>query len=255
GIAEFRAFDPNFAVQTNANRGGGNILLGVISETMPGASIVFQSSDPYFNEVRGVSTYTGRTDVQSGTLRVAIGGSIAGSSEIHLAEFSTLDVSDSFSGYDIPANQLFTGDGSIQGKLNFSGTLAPGTQGIGTLTGVDLLLNGGASLDFELRTLDSTSDHLSLFFSFAKGSDGPFQFDFQNGGLNGETYSLVDFSSTTFAASDFSFVNLAPGVSGSFQITGNELLFVTIPEPNSALLAISAFGGILGWPRRRRRNC
>ena len=33
GMAEFRAYDPAFGSQTNADRGGSNIVLGVISET------------------------------------------------------------------------------------------------------------------------------------------------------------------------------------------------------------------------------
>src|SRR5436190_3539346 len=87
-------------------------------------------------------------------------------------------------GYNIPAAQKVSGIGDWDGRLNLSGTLAPGSS-IGTLTGDDLTLNGAGIMQFELSTLDNTSDKLTLSGAFTKGTAGAFQFDFEGGGLNG----------------------------------------------------------------------
>ena len=88
--------------------------------------------------------------------------------------------------------------------------------------------------------------------AFNKGSAGPFQFDFGGGGLAGQTYTLAQFGSTTFAASDFTSSNLGPGLSGSFQVTPTELRFSVVPEPATTLSLLGATAMLAGWRRRRR---
>src|SRR5207253_33754 len=73
-------------------------------------------------------------------------------------------------------------------------------------------------------------DRLAIGGALTKGSGPLFQFDFQGAGCSG-VYALATFASTTFSASDFSFVNLAPGLSGSFAIVGGNTLQFTASAP------------------------
>src|SRR5690606_22434944 len=120
GLAEFRAYDPAFGSQTNASRGGANIHLGVIGETVAGSGLISTSNDLWSVQVNGGSTSTGPTDIQEGTLRVAAQGSIASSSEVRLAPATTLDVTAHTEGYAVPASQRLGGSGGWTGKLLFS---------------------------------------------------------------------------------------------------------------------------------------
>ncbi len=252
GIAEFRAYDPNFAVLTNTARGGSNILLGTISEAAAGSGIIFQSALPYVNEVRGVASYSGPTDVETGTLRIGESGSLASSSQIELSTGAKLDVFALVDGYAIPAAQKLVGSGDWDGRVLLSGTLAPG-PGLATMTGDDLTLSGAGVMQFELSTTDALSDVLSLAGTFDKGVAGAFRFDFEGGGMAGQTYTLVQFAGSTFSASNFSFIDLAPGLTGTFQMTPTELQFaVAVPEPGSAAMLAGSLGALLGLRRFRR---
>jgi hypothetical protein len=184
---------------------------------------------------------------------VGAAGSIAKSSQINLsAQTSKFDVTQATAGYVIPAAQRVLGSGDWDGRIVLDGTLAPGSNGIGILTGDDLTFDGAGVMQFELGASDNSSDLLTLSGSFERGTAGAFRFDFANTGANGRTYTLVQFLSTTFAASNFSFVNLAPGLTGSFSITPTELRFVVIPEPSTSLAALAGMGLAGLWLRRRR---
>jgi autotransporter-associated beta strand protein len=252
GTAEFRAFDPGFAVATNANKGGSNIRLGTINELTPNSGVIFKSTAPFVNEIVGEAKYTGLTQVASGTLRVALGGSIAATSEIRVEGGAIFDVLQQTPGYTIRAAQKLTGTGDWDGRIIATGTLSPGVDGIGTITGDDLTLNGNAPLPFQLSTADNTSDRITLLGAFDKGSAGQFRFDFQGGGRAGQTYTLLQFASTTFTAGDFSYVNLAPTLTATFLATPNELRLVVIPEPGAAVSILAGLGALLGIQRRRQ---
>jgi fibronectin-binding autotransporter adhesin len=250
GMAEFRAYDPAFAVQTNATRGGANIVLGAINESVGGSGIVFKAAEPHFNRIEGTAAYTGPTRVEAGTLQVGASGSLASSSSVFLDSTAKLDVTEHASGYTVPAAQLLTGPGDWDGRIVLSGTLAPG-EGIGTMTGDDFTLNGGSLLKFQLSTADNQADLLEVT-SFTKGSAGAFRFDFDGTGRTSGVYTLVRFGSTNFSAADFTITNLAPGLSGNIELSASELRLVLIPEPASALSLVLGAGTLLSMRRRRR---
>ena len=100
---------------------------------------------------------------------------------------------------------------------------------------------------------------LNLTGDFLKGTGTVFKFDFLSGGSTG-TYVLVDWNgATTFSAADFSFSNLAGGLTGVFAINGTQLEFTAtasaIPEPATTVALIGA--AVLGfavYSRRRRET-
>jgi autotransporter-associated beta strand protein len=238
--------------------------LGAIGQTAPGSNVIFKGSagtgatvipNPHIT-VTGVSTYSGTTDIQSGILTVNASGSLASSSEIILSSFSSkLDLLPFGGlGYPIPAGQKLSGGGDWDGRVALDGTLAPGFLGIGTITGDDLTLNGGGTMQFDLSTFDSTSDSLLLSGLFDKGAAGAFRFDFEGGGANGQTYLLATFLSSTFNVTDFSYIDLAPGLVGTFLLNPTDLQFVVIPEPATGTALAGGLALLAGLRRRRAAN-
>jgi hypothetical protein len=152
-----------------------------------------------------------------------------------------------------------SGTGTVHGALtlNSGGKVSPGNS-IGTLT-VDgnFTWNGGGTLEFQLDPGNS-SDRITLSSgAFLKGTGSTFLFDFLSTGTAGNTYTLV--SSTvvgTFAVQDFTYNNLAAGLSGEFSFSGNDLMFSVsaIPEPSTyaAIFGVAALG-FAAWRRRQQR--
>jgi hypothetical protein len=208
------------------------VQLGAIGETQPGAGAIFKGAAaasatvsplPHIT-ITGASTFTGPADIQTGIVSVSVTGTLASSSEIKVSgATSKLDVAAIASGYAIPTAQKLSGIGDWDGRIILDGILAPGNGGIGTMTGDSLTLDGAGRMQLELSTINSTSDKLTLSSAFDKGSAGAFQFDFGNGGAPGQTYSLVQFASSTFAPTNFTYINLASGLTGSFVMTPTEI--------------------------------
>jgi autotransporter-associated beta strand protein len=172
-------------------------------------------------------SYTGATVVNAGTL--VINSNISTSSGIELNGGS------------------IGGTGSIGNITLDGGSLAPGNS-IGLLNANDLTWNGGL-MAFELNSTDNSSDQLNLAGAFLRGSGSQFAFNFLGTGTGGQTYTLVNFASSTFAGTDFSYSNLNSGLSGTFGLSGSNLTFTVVPEPRAALLGGL---GIIALLRRRR---
>ncbi len=203
----------------------------------------------------GNNTYTGDTNINQGTLVVR--GSLSGS-KINVNSSGTL-----------------SGDGTVGWvALNDGGLVAPGTNGIGTLADNNLYLDWYGSNDsnfaqmkFDLSTIDNSSDQITGLFNFTKASaTGTFKFDFLGGGNNnngdpitGTVYTLIQFNSlgnisgAPFTAADFSYKNLAPGLSGAFVLTANSLQFEVVPEPGTWAMLLGGVS-VLGFYRKLRRN-
>ena len=92
--------------------------------------------------------------------------------------------------------------------------------------------------------------------NLTKGFGTLYRFDFQGTGRIGTTYTLATFASTTFVPTDFSAVNLAPGLSGSFILSGTMLQYaiagqttfaqnpasVTVASGRSAVFSVATAG-------------
>ncbi|MEY3894978.1 MAG: hypothetical protein RLZZ214_497, partial [Verrucomicrobiota bacterium] len=130
------------------------------------------------------------------------------------------------------------------------GSITPGNS-IGTIAAADMTWNSLGIMAFELNNANNSSDLLDLSGAFLKGSGAAFAFNFVGTGMNGHTYTLVDFASTSFVQSDFSYSNLTSGLSGSFGLTSGNLTFTVVPEPSAAMLVGGL--GVLALVRRRRQ--
>ena len=88
------------------------------------------------------NAYTGATSINSGTLALGAGGSIAASQTISLAAAATLDVS-AVSGFGLASGQMLAGSGIVIGTITSAtgATFSPGGTASGTLT-----VNGSATL-------------------------------------------------------------------------------------------------------------
>ncbi len=179
----------------------------------------------------GASTYTGGTTLNAGTLRVNNAtGSATGPGTLTLATGATL-----------------AGAGRIGGDViaQAGARTEPGNS-IGTLTvGGDYTWRGGgsATFDFELSTTNNTSDRLAIGGAFIRGgaAGALYRFDFGGTGAAGRTYTLATFASTTFAAGNFSYVNLPAGLNGTFSIVGGSLRFTTVAVATAApVVALTA---------------
>ena len=132
---------------------------------------------------------------------------------------------------DVQNNATLAGTGTAtQVVLESGGRLAPGNGGIGTLNASTLTWRSGGIGFFDLGAA-GTADRIALGSgALVKGSaSGPFAFNFNGTGVTGQVYTLATYGSTTFAAGDFTATNLAPGVTGVFQVSGSTLVFTTQP--------------------------
>jgi uncharacterized delta-60 repeat protein len=178
----------------------------------------------------GANTFSGGTTVSAGTL--VVNGAISAPSTVSVQTNATL------SGTGTIGAGLVVGDNAV---------LAPGSGGIGTLSIAHMTWHGsstgGTTARFELGAAGA-SDRLAVTDFFNKGTGTTFRFDFGGTGAVG-TYTLATFASTTFAASDFSYVNLTPGLGGTFSIVGGTTLVFEVaaaPVINSAVARSGTYG-------------
>src|SRR5207249_353847 len=99
------------------------------------------------------------------------------------------------------------------------GKAAPGAS-IGTLNAANWVWSSDnltSGMLYELNSLGNTSDQLNLSGAFTKGAGTSFLWDF-SGGLPSQTYTLINFGSTTFSQSDFAIAT--SGYIGTFTLSG-----------------------------------
>jgi autotransporter-associated beta strand protein len=139
---------------------------GVISDNLSGSAIgadSFSKSGLGTLALGAANTYTGTTNIAAGTLRLGENSSFNNSSNITVRADATLDISSKTSTFPFLATQTLTGSGTISGQsITVAGTLAPGYQGIGTLTTASAAMEANSSLVIQTNSLDGTSDSLAI---------------------------------------------------------------------------------------------
>jgi autotransporter-associated beta strand protein len=227
---------------------GAMTLNGLISDIGAGSALTITGNGAITLGDATGNTYRGTTTINGGVLAIAnTSGSATGTGNVVINNGGTL-----------------RGNGAISGQvlLNLGGVLNPGlVSGSGMTTGA-MTWNGGGAMAIQLGADEPSSDQLDVDGTLLKGTAGSFQFNFDTAGaVTGEVYDLTQFTSTTFAASDFSFVSGNPLLAGNFSFnsptTPTELLFTVtaVPEPatGAAVVAI-AFVSFSRRPKSSSRN-
>lgn len=157
-------------------------------------------------------------------------------------------------GFIVESDGALGGSGNVGGAAGIvvHGAIAPGHNGIGTLTAnTDLTWNGGQSWLFELGAANA-SDRLVILGDFIKGTGDTFNFDLGGTGAVGE-FILVSFTGVVgFAAEDFSFSNLNDNFTAELVFGTDDIRLNVIPEPSA--FAILAGVAALGFVVTRRRR-
>lgn len=211
---------------------GNNTISGVIADNNATTGrIALIKADAGTWVLSGNNTYTGSTNVTSGTLLVN-GNQTSATGNVTVAAGATLG-----------------GNGTLGGATTIAGILSPGNGGIGTLNITGNTTWQGASSNgtatdwiFQLGTSNS-ADVLNITGNFLKDTSlgTNFRFDF-GGSAHSGTFVLVNWSgSTGFSASDFSYTNLGGGLTGSFAFNGSQLEFSAVPEASTwvAMVALA----------------
>jgi autotransporter-associated beta strand protein len=197
----------------------------------------------------GVNTYTGVTDVNTGTLALGAAGSIANSVTINIDAGATLDVS-SVSAWSLATSQALTGNGTVNGSATIASgaTLSPGNS-VGELTfNNDLTLLGTTEMEIQ----DGTNDMITVLGALTYG--GVLDLSNIGGPLTGfgwapTTIDLFDFNSQSGTFTAINLPTLGAGFSWTSFDYGSGSIAI-VPEPSSFIIGGL---GVLGLLVRRRR--
>ncbi|TAK91377.1 MAG: hypothetical protein EPO07_19825, partial [Verrucomicrobia bacterium] len=205
--------------------GNGAVAGNVVNGT---GTIALTKTDAGTWTLSGVNTYSGDTTISNGTLALSGSGSIASTPTINVTSGATFDVS--AISFTLGAAQTLKGNGTVNGAVTASGTIAPGAS-IGTLT-----LNNSPTLSgtlfMEINTTNSPATNDLLVVSGNPLAYGG-TLTVTNTGNNlvgGEVFDLFD--ATSFSGA-FSATNL-PTLSGSLNwylgdLTVNGKIYVNRP--------------------------
>lgn len=255
---------------------GGVTLAGGVSGTGG-----LQKYGPFVLTVAGPTTYTGPTEVMSGTLRLTGAGGLATSPSVTVGAVTgttaTLDVSAVPGGHTLAAGQTLRGAGAVVGPLAVGpGTLQGGnaTAASGTLsvTAGTVTVTTGSTVRAAVGG-SGVSTRVAVAGAFDRAAGGVFTLALQPDGL-----TLADFTPVVgpWTVLTYGSTNLPPGVytsasSGApFTVTlttGQPLFdwtatvgsgslvvnsFTPVPEPAAGLLAATV--GVWVWRGRRQRS-
>jgi autotransporter-associated beta strand protein len=216
--------------------------------------------------LNGANTYRGATTVAAGTL--VVGAALSGTPSIDVKTGAAMDVGGVVGGFILGPAQVLKGGGAVLGPVSMSGTVAPGSDAVGTLTISALTsFNTGSALNVELNS-QASFDRLS---TNGISLDGAVNLKISLGFTPAEN--------TQFLIVDNTSLDLVGGTTGLFTWSGpegllsegekfyvgtqlfsityqggvgaNDVILVAIPEPSSAAVIVGAMG-LLALRRRRR---
>ena len=202
--------------------------------------------------LRGASTYTGNTTINTGTLRLGTGGSIANSGTISVASGAVFDTSGVGGGFSVAAAQWLMGSGTVLGSVSSLGTIAPGLSGsAGTLSfASNLSFDSGSILSYGLTGTSTTPGGGINDLSAVTGNlalDGTLNVSEIGVGsfltaTQGDTWRL--FTYTGALTNNGLVLGSTPTLSSGLTLavdtsTPNEVNLIVVPEP-----AVSAMVGI-----------
>ena len=224
---------------TVQGQGLGNVSISaVIGSNVTG---VTQNSATSRLILSATNTYSGDTTINSGTLRLAAGGSIGNSANIIVGTVpgSAAILDASVAGITIGAGQTLKGYGTVTGSVTNDGTLVPGTS-IGTLTfGGNLTLNAGSTNKFEVNGSTPTNDVVILGSTMTYGGvlgivpSGTF--------TAGQTFRLFSGAGAT-NASNFSSISGSPGSGLGFAFTNGVLTVFSTAAPSPTIAPVTVSG-------------
>jgi autotransporter-associated beta strand protein len=181
-------------------------------------------------------TYSGNTTISAGTLALGPSGSLPNSAEIAIAANATFDVSQV--GFDLGANQILTGSGSVNGSIQADGTIMP----VGTLTfSNDVSINGNLRFTVN-RSASPSNDVVAVGGSLNNIGTG--------------TLRVINHGPTLVAGDTFTLFNQAlnngdslsilppPGVilTNKLALDGTLTVLSAVPAPQPYITSISLTG-------------
>jgi fibronectin-binding autotransporter adhesin len=224
------------------------------------------------NILKSVSTYTGTTTVNDGTLEVAFGGSTSASSAVTVSNAgSALLVNGTVNGTLVAnASTTLSGSGRVNGAATVNGNLTPGSSG-------DRLLNFGSSLTLAnttVTTMDINGADLGINHDAIEATGaltydgalalaigtvfgaGTYNFDLfdsgsQIGSFDSVTLSGLYSGTLTNNLGIWSTTTNLGNETWTFNQSTGDLSLTVIPEPNVAAL-LGGLGTLLLLRRRRR---
>jgi fibronectin-binding autotransporter adhesin len=216
--------------------------------------------------LRGASTYTGNTTINTGTLRLGTGGSIANSGTISVASGAVFDTSGVGGGFSVAAAQWLMGSGAVLGSVSSLGTIAPGLSGsAGTLSfASNLSFDSASLLSYGLNGTSTTAGGGINDLSAVTGNltlDGTLNVSEIGVGsflsaTQGDTWRLFTYAGTLTnnGLSLGSTPTLSSGLTLAVDTsTPNEVNLIVVPEPASTAAAVLGVG-LVAFARMRRRS-
>ena len=224
------------------------------------------------------NSYTGKTTIKSGILKLGAGASIASSSEVNLGTTNspgTLDLTAN-SSYGFGSGQTVSGVGTISigasKTVTVAGILAPGNSTGKIIVGGNLSLTSTSEIKMELAGTGGVAgtdfDQIDVS-GYTLTADGILTITGYSGYDVTQTasYDLFDFSyfsnnftSVTVGGFGLTYdnVNAWKGTNGpttySLGINNGILAVETVPEPSTIALLGLAGAGMLAWRLRKSRR-
>jgi hypothetical protein len=238
---------------------------GSVSPRLAGSAANLLVSDGY-NYLTAVETYTGATQIDAGTLEIAAGGGLSGTSGVTVASGAAL-LNRGVISSGVTVSGTLSGTGSATGTVSVAlgGVFSPGTDTtVGTFATGPLSLSAGGTYRLTIDSSTTTADKISATGSISLGTGVA-------------SLAATDlFTRTLLLGTSFTILQSTSGVSGyfaslpegtrfdvgsnTFQISyaanGGKNVTISVvgtvvPEPSPGLLLLLGFGLLRIFQRRR----